>query len=473
MNDSPFSPHAHTEDVLSKNAPAQPEKRGTLQRLARSWLRVSAPDSGRFGASIEEQERLRHSRLLSAILFCGLAAILLAVPTAIPVPTYWIPVLLNLALSLVALVLNRMGRVTVAGIFYIVAIDATFIVLLITLPTGIRNSNIPDFDLFFIPVLISGVILSRRFVPIIALVHIVVIITLFSVLPHDKLLTQEIQVNQQGFAYSELSDAFILQVVGGAISWLSAWSVDGALLRANRAEDLAAARQRLNEQTAQIVEQKQRLDYGITIVKNAQARFANGDFNARAKLQDNEIVPLAMSFNLLAERLTRITQTAQEHARLEQALQQLLEIQNAVFYGGPIKSYQSSGTLADRIQPILQRYSQLSTRVVESGPSIEKIRTDLTQQKTLVSELDADLYRIRTSTLLTHDNDTRGTRSSSLPNTSDSLFSTTSRTEKFSSRLDAQMELIENVQRICIQINKQNQQLLQEVRVLAQSLKVG
>src|SRR5579859_1807867 len=222
MNNSPFSPQQYEKEILSRDVSGQSEKRGILQRLIRSWLRLSAPHSEQFGTSIEEQEHLRHSRLLSAILFCGLVAILLAFPTVIPEPTYRIPILLNLSLSLVALVLNRTGKVTIAGIFYIVAIDVTFIVLFITLPTGIRNSNIPDFDLLFLPVLISGVILPRRFIPIIAIIHIVIIVALFSLLPHDRLLTQEIQVNQQGFAYSELSDAFILQVIGAAISWLSA-----------------------------------------------------------------------------------------------------------------------------------------------------------------------------------------------------------------------------------------------------------
>ncbi len=64
MNDSLFSPHAYTEDKLFKNAPVQSERRSMLHRLIRSWLGLSAPDSGQFGTSIEEQERLRHSRLL-------------------------------------------------------------------------------------------------------------------------------------------------------------------------------------------------------------------------------------------------------------------------------------------------------------------------------------------------------------------------------------------------------------------------
>jgi hypothetical protein len=189
-----------------------------------------------------------------------------------------------------------------------------------TLPTGIGNSNIPDFDLFIIPTLIGGVVLPRRFVPWLAALHICITIALFTLLPHDPLLTQEITLNQKGFAYAELSDAFLIQIVGATIAWLGAWSVDRALLRASRAEEVAEARKRLNEQAQLIVAQKHRLDYGMSMLKEARARFANGDYTARVKLQDNELTPLALSFNLLAERLYRITQIAQEYTRLEQAL---------------------------------------------------------------------------------------------------------------------------------------------------------
>src|SRR5438552_3873304 len=274
-----------------------------FQRLARFWLHLTGPNPDGFSASIEDQERKRRSRLLSTLFSLVLVVFIIAGPTAIPVPTYWIPIIAFILLSVLAISFNRRANVTMSGIFYIFAIDAALTILLATTPHGIRNSNIPDFDLFIIPTLIGGVILPRRLVPFLAGLHIIIIILLFAIIPHDPLLQQEIAVNQQGFAYSELSDAFLIQIVSATIAWLIAWSVDKALLRANRAEDLAAARKRLGEQAQLIVNQKERLDYGIAVLKDAQARVANGDYKARAKLQQNELSSLAISFNLMAERL--------------------------------------------------------------------------------------------------------------------------------------------------------------------------
>ncbi|HLZ62528.1 MAG TPA: hypothetical protein VKR06_36745 [Ktedonosporobacter sp.] len=377
--------------------PVPPEQKGFFQRIIHVWLRFSGPDIRHFRATIEDQERLRRSRLLSALFALIIVTLLLTAPTAFPVPTYWIPLLCLLLLSLVALLLNRRGYVTLSALLYVLAIDATLTILMVTLPTGIRNSNIPDFDLFILPTLIGGVVLPRHFVPMLALLHIGLIIALFALLPHDPLLTQEITINQKGLAYAELSDAFLIQVVGATIAWLSAWSVDLALVRASRAEEVAETRRRFNEQAQSIVEQKHRLDYGISVLKEAQARFANGDFTARVRLQDNELAPLAFSFNLLAERQSRIIQVAQKYTHLEQALQQLFEIQNTLFYGGGLKPLTVTDPLVDHLYRSLQRYDQLRQRITQGGSYLEKAQTELTQQKHLLTQLDALLAQTHTA----------------------------------------------------------------------------
>jgi len=463
MNEPPYISPDPMEETESAKMPAQPEKKGIISRTIRAWLRFTGVSYEQAGTSIEEQEHVRHSRLLSAILFCSGLTILFIIPTAIPVPTYWIPIILNFLASVVALVLNRAGKVTIAGIFFVLAIDATLVIGQVILPTGIRNSNIPDFDLFILTVLISGIILPKSFIPFISLLHIILILALFSLLPHDVLLTQEIRVNQGGFAYSELSDAIVIQVIGAALAWLGAWSMDKALLRASRAEDLAKARQRLQRQSAQLIEQKQRLDYGIDIVKSAQARFANGDYKARAKLQDNELAPLAISFNLLAERMNRITQIAQDYTRLQQAVKQLLEIQQTITYGGTIKAYQQTGTLVDHIEPLIQRYYQLSSLIMQQRSSLETMVQSFTHEHTLATELNSVLSQLFSATQAFSRNN-----SANKAQFSSSLFGSSQEmsTSKLSLYLETQIQLLKKAQQICTQIDQRKKQSLQETKRL-------
>jgi hypothetical protein len=418
----------------------QQEQTNIWQHIVQTWLRLTSSDPRIFGPGIEDQERKRRSRLLSALFSLIFVPVLLAAPTAIPVPSYWIPIISLIVLSLIAVAFNRKANITMSGIFFIFAIDATLTILLATTPHGIRNSNIPDFDLFIIPTLIGGVVLPRRFLPFLAGLHIFIIITLFAVLPHDPLLQQEILVNQKGFAYSEISDALIIQILSAIIAWLSAWSVDRALSRANRAEDLAEARKRLGEQAHHIVKQKERIDYGITVLKDAHARVANGEYKARAKLQNNELASLAMSFNLMAERLNRISQVAQEYTRMEQGLQQLLELQDIISHGGGLKSLPPSGTLVDRLYPAVQRYYYLRSMATRSGSSLEKMRANFAQQEVLISQLTSVLAQ-------TH----------SLAQLSTSHLSFT--------------QPLETAQQLCIQIKDQEKRCVQETKVLDQLLK--
>jgi len=422
---------------------SEPREQGHLfQRIARAWLRISGPPRDRFGSSLEDQERLRRSRILSALFPFIIVASLIAAPTAIPVSTYWFPIASLLVLSSIAFLLNRAALVNLSGLSIIFAIDSALVILIVTLPTGIRNSNIPDFDLFLISTLIGGIILPRRLVPFLALFHIALIVTLFAFFPHDPLLTEEIRVNQKGLAYGEISDAWLLQIVGGFIAWLNARSVDRALLRASKAEELAQAQKTLQEQVQQQMEQKERLEHGIAILKEAHARFSNGDYRARANLLDNELAPLAFSFNLMAERLNRIAQTAQEHTRLEQAFQQLIAIQEGVVYGGTLQPFTPTGTVVDRIYLWLKQYYQLRQMYLHLGAAIEKLRLALTRQRTLLAQLASALDQ-------THAEIRLGTHSPT-----------------------ASLDLVEKAQQLCGQVEEQGKTCLQETKQLDQLLKV-
>ena len=414
-----------------------------LRRVARAWLRMSGPGRDHFSSSLEDQERLRRSRILSTIFPFILVAALIAAPTAIPVITYWIPIALLFALGLIALLLNRAALINLSGLFVIFAIDSALIILIVTLPTGIRNSNIPDFDLFLISTLIGGIVLPRRLIPFLALFHMALIVALFAFFPHDPLLAEEIRVNQKGLAYSEISDAWLLQIVGAFIAWLNAWSVDKALLRASKAEELEQTQKNLQEQIRQQMERKERLEYGIAVLKDAHARFSNGDYRARANLQDNELAALAFSFNLMAERLNRVAQTAQEHTRLEQAFQQLFAIQEAAVYGEALQPLTPTGTMIDRVYPWLKQYYQLRQVYPRFGATIEKIRLSLTRQRTLLTQLTSALDQTHAEIRL------GGSRA-----TTDSL------------------DFVEKAQQLCGQVEEQGKACLQETKQLDHLLKV-
>jgi hypothetical protein len=84
--------------------------------------------------------------------------------------------------------------------------------------------------------------------------------------------------------------------------------------------DLSKANQRVAEQAQEIAEQNAALERGITHLKDVQAQLANGNLKARANLASGVLMPLAGSFNLMAERLARLGQINQYTQRLMRAL---------------------------------------------------------------------------------------------------------------------------------------------------------
>jgi hypothetical protein len=443
-----------------------------LESIVKSWITLSGPDTQRFGVSIAEKELFRRSRLLSALFFLFIIVILLTIPTAIAVPIYWVPISTLFVLGLVSLVLNRGKYITASGVMCILAVETTLVILLTILPQGLRNSNIPDFDFFILPVLIAGILLPRLFLPFLAIAHICIIVAIFSLVPHDPLLTREILVNQNGLAYAELSDAITIQIVAATIAWLSSKSVDRALLRASRAEELAAARERLNKQAQQILAQKERLEYGILILKEAQAHFANGDYKARAKLYQNELAPLALSFNLMAERLLRVVHVEQEYRRLEQAVESVLKAQDSFSQASSGDAFHPTGTLLDRMHPFFKRYSLLRHLTVRSSATVEQVRTHLSQQKNQFSQLDTDLSAIH-AWAKSYADTTRQPRSF-LDNTTQTSYGKLPAPSLPPSDppddFAALIKRVEAAQQGCVQANELNRQCSLDVKLLSQWL---
>jgi hypothetical protein len=372
-------------------------------------------------------------------------AILITAATEPLMPTYWLSLILLLTMEGLALLLNRAACINLSGLFVIFGIDSALIILTVTQPAALRNSNIPDVDLFLLSTLVGGIVLPRRLIPSLALFHIALIVTLLAFFPRNILLLEEILMNQKGLADHEISDAWLLQVIGALIAWLNAWSVEKALLRASKAEDLKQVQSNLQEHMRRQRAQEERLAYGIVLLKEVHARFSHGNFRVRAHLQDNELVALALSFNLMAERLNRVGQAAQEYLRLEQAFQQLFAIQNAVIYQSALPPLPPTGTLLDRIYPWLKQYHQLRQVYMRFGTLLEKVHLTLARQRTLLMQLTSILDQLHARMRLG-----------------------TERSGACTHSLDA----LEKAQQLCMQIEEQSRACAQETRQLDQLLKI-
>jgi hypothetical protein len=86
---------------------------------------------------------------------------------------------------------------------------------------------------------------------------------------------------------------------------------------------LEVANSRIEEQARMITERNMTLEEGIAHLKEVQAQLANGNLRARARMIGGELLPLAGSLNLMADRLIRFEQIDQRAQKLSRTLAEL------------------------------------------------------------------------------------------------------------------------------------------------------
>ena len=93
--------------------------------------------------------------------------------------------------------------------------------------------------------------------------------------------------------------------------------------QADALERLEAANRHVEDQARMIAERNATLEAGMAHLKDVQARLANGNLRVRARLAGGELLPLAASLNLMADRLMRLEQADVYSQRLGRALAEL------------------------------------------------------------------------------------------------------------------------------------------------------
>ncbi len=298
------------------------------------WYHLTSPPEAAVDASLAERERARRGRLSSTILLVMLVFLFASSVGALVQPDHHLLLVLlpSFLISILVLVLNRLGKVTTAGIVLVLGFELGYIFGLLRTPGGLGVRDLPRFDLLVETILLAVSFLPARVVPWIALGNCIFIWAALTFLPHTGDLNSLLSTQ----AYSVIETPIALQVIVAFVTYLWVRSTNRAIARADRAEVVASLQQT-------IAQQKQQLDEGIQQILQTHVQVANGNFRARAPLtRDNALWQIAVSLNNLLARLQRLgdserelqqtryelrmakdalTQSRQEAARLSEILQ--------------------------------------------------------------------------------------------------------------------------------------------------------
>ncbi|WP_126628992.1 hypothetical protein [Dictyobacter alpinus] len=294
---------------------APPSQNGPLEW----WYRLAAPLEPQQSTS-EDRERVRAGRLSSVMLLIMFCFGITQLPNAFMSTNHFFLfiVLIAMVIDAGAFILNRRGQVLLAGSTMVVVVEIAFILVVLTSRTGITARSLTIFHLIVLTELMAVSLLPGKSVFIVALCNTIFTWAAISFLPHApdfKLVTTSAY-------YSALASPIVLQVIVAIVTYL--WA-EGTRQAIARAEQVAVLERALAERDRAAAEQKLQLEQGIQQILHTHVQAANGNFEARAPLtQDNVLWQVGYGLNNLLARLQRAIQSENELQRAEKEVGRLL-----------------------------------------------------------------------------------------------------------------------------------------------------
>ncbi|HEY1391034.1 MAG TPA: hypothetical protein VGF38_21035 [Ktedonobacterales bacterium] len=310
---------------------------GATQQTARQLFIVS-----------EQQRRGRLVRIVSLGLLIAMG---LLIPTSL-IPTPDIVTLITVLIVFlgagVGYLLNRMRLVNAAGYSILVGGMLALgweVVAQSLRQGGLDLNDLRVYDLFVLPIILSAVLVTRRGPVIVAIVSIAFTIASIILLPKSPALQQYWDGTYPyaiGSSYDVVIVPVVLQGLAAVAAWLGADSVRRALLQAYQVEEISAAK-------LQVEDQQRRLQRGIAHIQQVHSAVAHGQWDARAQVEATELIPVAVSLNLLLDRISRLTRDQEQRQRVDRTAHELAQALRRLRLGDGYAPPAFTGTSFDEV----------------------------------------------------------------------------------------------------------------------------
>ncbi len=173
----------------------------------------------------------------------------------------------------------------------------------------------------------------------------------------------EFQTYMHSYAGPIFGIPLTIELLAALISYIVITSLQESLVRADKAEEVTKPQQVMAEQTLGELQMKRQLEASIEEIVGGLTRFANGDNQARIRLeQGSHLWTIAATINNMMSRFVRLREQEGPKEQTSVALRAYLrEIQMARITGKPLpESY--SGTDVDILVKELLKYSSMPQR---------------------------------------------------------------------------------------------------------------
>jgi hypothetical protein len=222
----------------------------------------------------------------------------------------------------IAIMCNRKNHLVLAGFLTVLVYTLGLVSFLAASPGGLKTGILPTYDLLLEASLVSVAFFSARGLFIVTAINIAIIIGTILFLPK----TPDLAAFLHNDAYDVIMRPIILQLFSAFIVYVWVNSAYKAILRADRAEEIADLERREVERRQQEIEQKKQLDYGIEQILASLNKVANGDTQVKVPLDQNNVLwRVGYSINNLLARIQAFREERAELARTKQVAAVLTE----------------------------------------------------------------------------------------------------------------------------------------------------
>lgn len=298
--------------------------------IAGWWLDLTAPPRPGSILSLAERERLRRAELTSYSILAVFAFLLALVSDTLTQPSARIAVIAMAVGLCVAALFNRAGWTRTAAYLVPSLLMLMTMLAIVDASGGLSFAWLPTYDLLAIPIFLSAITLDHRAPWVLAPIAIAFILLDYTYQSHSSINVPGQAINFDHLAYTQMTVGWwgmvnrevSLIFFAAFFSWLGARSVEQAIARADRAEEVA----RLEEGFAQTEAQRtSELNSFIQELVDAFVAQANGTERYLELPADH---PLSGTVQFLNQRLKRLREGSQDElwrARQLAAATRLLE----------------------------------------------------------------------------------------------------------------------------------------------------
>ena len=277
------------------------------------WYHLTSPSDAQPDATFQQRDRIRRSRLASALmLFLGTVLLIAgAIGASSPNHAILIVVVSMLCTIVLSIPINRRGWVEVVGCLMVLGLTVGMYtsVGVGAFSIGMSANDKDILYLLFFSELFAGAILPINWVFLVALMNIAFSFIALRFFPHDPAFTLMLHTS-----FSAIFPRLLqIHIIASGMMSIIVNNLKAALARADRAEEMAKLQHDMAAITSQQAQEKHALERRIDEIVAVHIRVANGDLSARVPFtQDNTLWKLAGPLNTLLGRFQHARQAEEQ-----------------------------------------------------------------------------------------------------------------------------------------------------------------